>query len=464
MSEVKIRRMNKTVVNFPKFKCVDLRSDANAGNYAAAEYSSNFDMSDGSLRLGIGSAYFSTQALPEKCIKLYFYKRADPLTGEPDERIMYYSVSGKIYQRLAYSGTFAAVSGLNFTAVPVGVNYNYNGEDVMIFASSGGTYIYNGTSVTSVPDAPPITSACVHYERLFATVDGGKTLWFSDDFDPANWNVSLTEAGFIDLGGFRGELLKVVSFLDYVYVFRSYGITRISAYGDQRAFSVSDLFLSNGKIVGSSITFCGDRILFMASDGFYSFNGLTATRILTGLDGAVDYSSGTVKGVFLNGKVYFNVLVRKNNSQVKCMLVYNTVNGTYYFSEGISVADFELFDGRIFCELCHVSASGLMLFKITNEGTYMATPLTKVWQSKLSDFGVKKQGKILDSISLFTNAALTLKADNGSESEEFTISPSTRRQYVRPMLRGENFRVKITCSEGNVKVSGLSLTFAYYNE
>ena len=110
---------------------------------------------------------------------------------------------------------------------------------------------------------------CVHGERLFLTDSSNhNSLWFSDDFDPTNWNVSLSEAGFIDMIGEKGRLLKVISFGGYIYVFRSYGITRVTAYGNQKSFSVADLFVSSGKIRGESITVCGDCVLFFASDGY----------------------------------------------------------------------------------------------------------------------------------------------------------------------------------------------------
>ena len=97
-----------------------------------------------------------------------------------------------------------------------------------------------------VLDAPKISSMALHYERLFATVDGEKnSVWFSDDLDPTNWSMSLDEAGFIELIDERGALLKVVSFLDYIYIFREYGISRLTAYGDQTSFSVSNLFVSS---------------------------------------------------------------------------------------------------------------------------------------------------------------------------------------------------------------------------
>ncbi|MBO4262799.1 MAG: hypothetical protein J5903_03330 [Clostridia bacterium] len=459
-----MKKMKKRTVSFPRFYGVDNSAHGNAGGALYAEGSYNFDMNDGSLRQGLGAEYAYNLSLPEKCVALYFYRRDDALSGE-DDRIIILGTSGKLYQKKISSGSFAQISGVTFSSRPIGVCYNYNGEDVMIFANADdGAYVYDGSAITPIPSAPPITSACIHYERLFATSDGGKTLWFSDDFDPANWSISLTEAGFIDLGGFRGELLKAVSFLDHVYVFRSYGITRVSAYGDQTQFSVSDLFVSSGKILRDSITFCGDRIIFAATDGFYVFDGISATRILGGLDGTVNFSKEEIKGKFFNGKAYFTVYVKRGNSNIRSVLVYDLKSGSYYLSEGHVVYDIELIDGRSVYDLYFLSTAGTRLYRFNSSGKNLSTSLYKRWKSKACDFGVRKSNKIMTELSLYTETDITVTVDNGTQSAAYAICGGKGRKTVRPNIKGENFSVEIFCGGAEANVSGLTMKFAYYDE
>ena len=82
--------------------------------------------------------------------------------------------------------------------------------------------VYNGVDEAyRVAQAPKISSMTVHYERLFATSTGeSNQIWFSKELDPINWDINLESAGFIEMNDERGALLKVMSFLDYVYVFR----------------------------------------------------------------------------------------------------------------------------------------------------------------------------------------------------------------------------------------------------
>lgn len=119
-----------------------------------------------------------------------------------------------------------------------GVSYNYKSNDVLLMSSSDdGLFIVNDSTVTYCTNAPKFTSIAVHNERVFGTVNGvSNQVWFSDDFDPANWKVSQTEAGYISFADDLGKAIKVVSFLNYLYVFRDYGIFRLTAYGDQNDF------------------------------------------------------------------------------------------------------------------------------------------------------------------------------------------------------------------------------------
>ena len=197
----------------------------------------NFDPTDGTLVPGEGFDVLEEYVCPAGIMirKCYLFKNYD-IKNNPTHKVLIYCEDKYLYVCPFGGGTFTKLTATTFDSDPVGVPYNYNGRNVMIFSKSGGGIcIFDGTKLTIVPDAPEITSMCIHFERLFVTTPGYRnTLWFSDDFNPTNWNVSLTEAGFIEMDDPGGDLIKVVSFGDYLYVFRSFGITRISAYTDQR--------------------------------------------------------------------------------------------------------------------------------------------------------------------------------------------------------------------------------------
>lgn len=432
----------------------------NAGGFSYADLCENFDPSDGELKSAKGFAPLSQSfAFGErKASAVYFYKRTDAATGR-DDRLVFCCDDGYLYDAPVAGGSLRKINGMTFSAPPNGIRYRYNGEDVMLFSrGSEGLWIYDGTSATRVEDAPPVSSMCIHYERLFATDESGECLWFSDDFDPSNWCVSLDEAGFIMMNGPRGDLLKVVSFFDYLYVFRSYGITRVTAYAEQTKFSLSDLYVSSGKIDGGSIVTCGDRILYCASDGFYRFDGVSAGRILKGLDDKIDFSS-PVEGKFYDGKAYFTVFLKENGK--KYFLVYDPKSEDHYFVSAEECVDYELIDGETIYDLYLLTGVGNVLYH--PEGlTFFGAEKPRRWISKEGAFSLLAKKKCLKKIAFCLKGGVTVKVKADGTEKSYEKKENGKVAVLHPGVTADEFRISFE-GTGEIEISGLTLTFSYYD-
>lgn len=439
-----------------------------AGGYAYSVCSYNFDLSRGDMRDGKGFRPYGnpiTLANPSENDRIYFYKRKDGNGGADDRLLYYYAADGCVYERAAGALTANKVDGLNFDDPPSGVCYNYNGEDVMIFSSkSGGMKIYDGTAVTGVEDAPPVTSMCAHGERLFLTDADGDAVWFSDDFDPANWNVSLSEAGFIDFGGAGGRVLKAVSFGGYVYVFKSYGISKVYAYGEQNSFSASEIFVSSGKIRGDSITVCGNCILFFASDGLYRFDGLSATRISDAYEDFLDLSYERVKGAYYDGKAYFSLADDYGGTSTRCILSVDPHNyADYYFIKGVKPTDTAVIAGEDRYALVVLADTGQIL-ELTDADDASDLTAEKIWIGKFGDFGLTARRKLLEEVSFYSDTAASAEVNADGVIRAYRTEASKKRRVIRPNVRADRFSIKIKCTEKNSRVVGLTLKFSYYDE
>lgn len=203
-------------------------------------------------------------------------------------------------------------------------------------------YVWDGVNAPyRVENAPDITSMALHYERLFVTVDGEKNaVWFSDDLDPTNWDASLAGGGFIQLIDERGSLNRVISYGGYVYVFRDYGISRITAFGAQTEFSVSNLFVSSGRIYPGSVALCGDTVLFLAEDGLYAFDGVSTVKMLKNLDGLFKNGERSCS-YYADGKYYLAFAREETDGKIGCetgayvnnaLLVLDLSSGGYSLS------------------------------------------------------------------------------------------------------------------------------------
>ena len=419
------------------------------GGYGYSVASYNFDTSKGDLRDGKGFSAINA-FLPYAAKRIYYYRR---ISGEDAvlDAVLVWCGDGYIYSVKLAGGTPVKLAALYFTKEPTAVNYNFNGEDVMIFSSENAELkIYDGTNVITVSSAPKVESMCVHGERLFLTDSSNhNSLWFSDDFDPTNWNVSLSEAGFIDMIGEKGRLLKVISFGGYIYVFRSYGITRVTAYGNQKSFSVADLFVSSGKIRGESITVCGDCVLFFASDAYKE---------------SIDFSFGKVRGAYYNGRAYFVVKAVFEGESENCLFNVDPKNySEYYFIKGGKPVDVTVAGGVNDYELLLASGDGKIL-RLTDECAMAGVPNTKIWLGKFGDFGFTAKRKLLSEISFYSATALQIEVSADGRTKAYGVKGKIERHIIRPNLTADRFSVKVKCTEKGARVVGLTLKLRYYDD
>lgn len=386
-------------------------------------------------------------------LKLFYFKRFDPESEVYDDKLIIYSDDGILY----YTDTdgqpgmgFTRLGEVVFSAMPASVNYRLNGADVIIFSSEKDSMlVWDGKNPPyTVADAPNISSACVHYERLFVTVGGEKSaVWFSDDLDPTNWDISLDGAGFIEIADGRGALHRVVQFLDYVYIFRSYGISRLTAYADQTQFSVIPLYVSSGRIFPETIALCGDKIIFMASDGFYSFNGLNTTRILSNVFDAVHPQDGA-EAAFYNGKYYLACTLKGSDGS---LLPHNNALMQY----DVQTLDCSFISGAVVEGLTPVFAEGYSALAISAGGRLCTlgaknikpdgAPMLKVWESPRTDFGRPESEKIIREIHLESASDIELVFQSDGGGRRVSVKGKRSLQKINLAVRGREFKVIILC-------------------
>ena len=460
-----VRRAKVTIRDFSGG--VNGKKDEENLSVGECAFSYNFRYDGGTLKDGGGvkKADFGTGPLFAENTtptRLYFYKKYNATSEKYEEYLMVYCTDGFIYKAGETDSTFTKVDDLKFTAAPYAVEYNYKSDDVMIFSAGSALKIYDGENVTDAEDVPSITSMCVHSERLFATESGTKTsLWFSDDFDPLNWKVSLDEAGFIDIREGAGSLLKVLSFGGYVYVFANYGIVRVSASGDQTEFSVDGIAASSGRIYGESIAISGDRIIYLAEDGFYSFSGGTPARIMTKLDGKLEnVDNSDAKGCYFNGEYYCKMYMRGDSGLCEVMVRYDIHNGNIAIIKGADVKDFIVAGGeskaRMLFLVKGINTAGTLSERAEN----FSKPLNKHWVSGKSDLG-KTDKKCVTALSLrtVTDIDVTVRSERGSRLLHFFGSKERQKKAVG--LKGDTFTFSIDCNVPGARISAVEIEYEY---
>lgn len=440
-------------------KGVDFFTDEAVQSPSVAKDCYNFDFSGGALKAGYG---LESAGLFEdiSVVTVFNYRRYDKDKGERDDRILCVDESGALYEKKGDG--VERVGGVTFSEKPLFINYRLYGDDVVFICSAAdGTYLYDGVSAPKrVESAPRITSLALHGERLFVTVDGEKSsVWFSDDLDPTNWDASLSGGGFIQMLDERGSLNRVISYLGYLYVFREYGISRVSATGAQTEFSVSNLFTSGGKIYPDTVALCGDHIVFLAEDGLYSFDGLSTKRLLKGVDGLIRRRE-TARAAYASGKLYlafnrdrdeYTVGCESGEYQNNALLVLDLSAGSYSLSRGFDIRSFAVIDGEIIA----VDADGRTA-RITACGCAYGTPLVKRWKMPLTDLGVVDKKRVRE---VYLHADCPVRLTLTSDSDEKTLSfGGGGAQRIRTSFCGHRIGLSLECDEKTPIISRPTLT------
>lgn len=467
MSRLKIPSLARRRKRVGAFSGIDVKHDESVLDFSAATECYNFDMSSGALTDGYGIA--AKDIINQQCTGFWTFKYAlsEDDGGGYSEQYIFQMQNGmlKFYDtainRLYY------ISGFPYprlTAIP----YRLDSKDVLLLSCEGHRLLtWDGGYIREYSGTPIISSMALHYERLFViSPESPTTLLFSDDLDPRNWSASPEEGGFIDMPDERGFLIKVISFANYLYVFRERGISRVTAFGDQSEFSVTNLFVSAGRIYPESIVKCGSIIVFLASDGLYAFDGYDCTRVLRNLDG---YLGAPSAAAYFNGKYYLSCRMEfKDGNVVGCeeedeyksnaLLVFDPFSGEYSISRGMDINFLNAcsFMDEDFLVGCDSVGTGV----IKKCGKRFDDPLYKHWRSPVTDFGLADKTKLLREMYVTTATECGICVLGEKRTKYANVSAGSRR--IRLNAREKRFALEIDCCEADVNIKPPTLVYTTF--
>lgn len=437
---------------------MNAKRDGRVLSFGEAEIAYNVSAESGALSNGYG---LSSTVISSEYERIFFYSAYDETEKKNREMYLAYNgTDGGIYGGEGVPYTWTRVRGVTFASAPVGVQYRLAGEDVFLLCGREGMAVVHASlSAVTVPNAPDITSLAMHNERMFATVGGRRNaVWFSDDLDPTNWNPDPEEGGFVELEGEGGRLNRVVSFGGYVYVFRDYGIARISALGAQSDFSVSGLFVSSGRIYADTVAVCGDRILFLAEDGLYAFDGVSTGRIARHLDGLL--AGGNPIGCYSAGKYYLSACSRESVDGRNDMLwVVDPRTKEVTVCKGIYVTGFSPVT-KAAGEMLLARADGLSRIGVVKRcGHVFGVQLHKEWRSGMTDLGRPDARKIIREIYIDTKYACTVTVRTERGGKRFSFLGKDEVQKRRVNLIGTKVQLCIE-TDGDMGVARPTVLFS----
>ena len=438
----------------------------------------NFNFSTGALTTGMGfkdltlpkTSGTKTMVVPTaitKIKKFWVYRRWLEATKKFSPLMMIYSEgsgtdgANEIYWgRVITSDTaFYSLVGIDFTSLPVAINLRTEDMDrIFLCPSNSNDYLTTWDSLNLVqtfPSAPEITSLAFHANRLFATIGGDKSqIWFSSDTDPTNWLLTSFDGGYIEMTDDRGTLNSVISYNNYLYIIREFGITRVSGSGEQNEFVVRHLAQSNSKIFANTTVLCGDRIMMLCRDGVYQFDGLEMTKLTLGFENLFkDMDNSSACAAFLDGKYYlackmdandYNEVTDLSGMTNNCLLEYDIKTGEYSILRGVDICSLTALQHDTISKLvaCFGSVYENRIGELTHDGKVFDTMTSKVWESPYTDMDYPNKNKIIKSVTLLNKYASKIGVFVDGQSYMFDIPPSENKAVKVPInLRGNTFAI-----------------------
>ncbi|MDR3292885.1 MAG: hypothetical protein LBT20_02135 [Clostridiales bacterium] len=429
----------------------------------------NYRLTDGVLKNGFGFQRASMPSLSEGTpfempeypnavgdfCEFFVYRRFDAENRKPDDRLIVRDSYGYHYMAsLTESGAFVKLQmGRAFFEL-TGVNYRYNGEDIALFATDIGLYLCRGAGATLVPSAPMISSMCVHSERIYAGLKGDNTgIWFSDTFDPTNWNVSLDDGGFIDFADEGGYVRKVVQFADSVYIFRDFSIERLVAFGEQREFSVTKICTLGSKILPFTITSCDGYLMFMLRDGLYVFDGYAPKRVFDKVTELID-TEIPPHGCFLKNKYYLTAkadfgepILWENGTGKNALFEFDIKSGGVNITRGLPFNDAAAIKTttaeKLFVSFTDTGSGELYgrIFETNDSGCFCETELPSLWRSADNVQGMSERRKLIRSASFLSRYDATLTVTVDGREYDYPVKGSGTPATVRIKKCGKSFSI-----------------------
>ena len=425
---------------------------------------------NGKIGIDVASGYYAFPSLirhdypvfasDKKIVRVFHYRKLYDSQRRSDDRLVVVLEDMSVwYTAMFKPDTWHQFENFYLRGEPEAVNYNYKSNDVLLVCSADdGLFIVNDQSVGYCSDAPKFTSIAVHNERVFGTVSGiNNQVWFSDDFDPSNWRVSPSEGGYINFADDLGNAIKVVSFLNYLYVFRDYGILRLTAYGDQNDFIIKKVFTDTGRIYKNSIVLCGDKIMFCAEDGVYSFDGYDAVRV--GKEFPVVSDKRFVCAGYLENKYYLGCkldeIESENNNAV---VVFDTETKDVSVLSGVQASFFcsvKTVNGSdILCAFSNENKHRLGMF--SQSGKLFGVATQKVYESPETTLG-SPTFKTVRGVSIFAKYPMTLGVILDSKEYDFAVKGSEKQQYIPVEKCGVRVQFLLKTNEQNAYIAPMSV-------
>lgn len=358
---------------------------------------------------------------------------------------------GAAYVRTANAAAFSRAS-LTFARVPACVRVYDDAAGEALLLSDGEKSALLTADGLSEEGVPAFTAAAYAFERLWLATGecGGARLRYSSFRDWRDFAEAAGGGGYADLPDGKGRVVALADFENYIYVFREYGVQRLYARGDERAFELRDAWAC-ARVYGQTVAVCGGRIVWLGEDGLHAFDGGAASSFAPGFSARLCGTEQTdARGCTANGRYYLQAEARLSGGRARALFSFaedgsegSALSGAFGGLACCGGRALAVYGGAP-CVLCEGAVRGGLCVRRAWEGTVYppagAALLQRLHLDADAGFAVTVEG---------ARGTRTFRAAKGG-AQSFPVA-----------LFGAKFRVRIEGTGQCGRVRSLAVSWAY---
>lgn len=355
------------------------------------------------------------------------------------------------------SGDVSAQS-LNTTVYRIG-----NKDCTVMFTEQGMQYFASGVKGV-YSNVPPFVSSLIYYGRFFGIKNNEKSeLVYTSNTDLTNWSDESTSV--IEFLDNKGAFKKIVLFDDYVYLFREFGITKISIYTSKNDFAFTHLYFSPSYIFEKSICVCGEKIFFATRGGIYTFDGRNVDKIQNDYSQMFEnFDNTNCCGECYGGKYYFATKYDFGDGQSVGCETANFVNNILIeidiktqkvsILRGVDIKTLIRVENPYMSKLCATfyNTNKQRIGQLNRSGKVFESDTRKEWSSFVTDLGCIGKRKKIKQIFIDTkyDCEVVIWSDEGEKTLSFSGKNKTQTQFFS--LYGQKFKFSFKTNGQNIKI------------
>ncbi len=263
----------------------------------------------------------------------------------------------KLYFVDAQQGTLSAVSQDQFDTYFQSFLFTFEEGEGLVLTDGSKCIVLVNNAMQQIA-APSFCIGEVHSRRLFVASGKDDVLHFCAPANATDWTTDGFGAGNITLANGKGNIVALSSYKNYLYIFCQRGVTKAEIHGNASEFELTECNVNCGTIHGNTVKACGEKIVFVADNGLYSFDGTKAVQLLSGISNLFDKQSfSSCVAQYHNGK--YILAFRANfgdNNKVLCefgqyvnnaLLIYDTTDSNYSIMRGADVCEMYVYNSSL---------------------------------------------------------------------------------------------------------------------